>query len=117
MIYLTVSYTVNLTEEALTFIESIKDTKLKVKVFRTIDLLEEFGPYLSMPHSKKIQSGEGLSELRTQQANNIVRLFYFHLNDKIYIITSGFIKKDQKLKKGELDKAIDIMKMIKGKSI
>lgn len=107
------SYIVNLTDEATDFIESIKDLKLKAKTFRTLDLLEEFGPYLSMPHTKNIQNGQGLNELRTQQSNNIVRLFYFFLKDNIYIVTSGYIKKDQKLKESEIDKAIDIMKKIK----
>lgn len=107
------SYTINLTDEATNFFDSIKDLKLKAKTFRTLDLLEEFGPYLSMPHTKNIQNGEGLNELRTQQSNNIVRLFYFFLKDNIYIVTSGYIKKDQKLKKAEIDKAIDIMKKIK----
>ena len=113
MVYYSVSYIVNLTEEATDFIESIVDLKLKAKTFRTLDLLQEFGPYLSMPHSKNVQNGEGLNELRTQQSNNIVRLFYFFLKDNIYIVTSGYIKKDQKLKKGEIDKAINIMKKIK----
>lgn len=112
MIYYEVSYTVKLTEEADEFIESIKIQKLKAKVFRTIDLLEEFGPYLSMPHSKKVITREELYELRTQQGNNIVRLFYFFLKDDIYIITSGYVKKEQKLKKSEIDKAIHIMNLV-----
>ena len=110
------SYIVNLTEEATDFIESIPDLKLKAKTFRTLDLLQEFGPFLSMPHSKNVQNGEGLNELRTQQSNNIVRLFYFFLKDNIYIVTSGYIKKDQKLKKGEIDRAINIMKKIQEKN-
>jgi len=111
-----VSYIVNLTEEATDFIKTIPDLKLKAKTFRTLDLLQEFGPFLSMPHSKNVQNGEGLNELRTQQSNNIVRLFYFFLKDNIYIVTSGYIKKDQKLKKGEIDRAINIMKKIQEKN-
>jgi phage-related protein len=112
LVYYSVSYIVNLSEEATDFIESIPDLKLKAKTFRTLDLLQEFGPFLSMPHSKNVQNGEGLNELRTQQSNNIVRLFYFFLKDNIYIVTSGYIKKDQKLKKGEIDRAINFMKKI-----
>jgi phage-related protein len=115
LVYYSVSYIVNLSEEATDFIESIPDLKLKAKTFRTLDLLQEFGPFLSMPHSKNVQNGEGLNELRTQQSNNIVRLFYFFLKDNIYIVTSGYIKKDQKLKKGEIDRAINFMKKIQEK--
>ena len=107
-------YKVQLTDIADSFIESIKDLKLKAKVFRTIDLLADYGPYLSMPHCKSVKSGQGIWELRTQQGNNIVRLFYFNLDGKIYIVTSGYIKKDQKLKQSEIFKAIEIMNKIKG---
>jgi len=107
-----VSYTVNLYEDAFNFVTKL-DEKLKAKVYRTIALLEEYGALLSLPHSKKITGYEGLYELRIQQSNNIVRLFYFHFEDNLYIVTSGYVKKDQKLKKGEIDKAAKIMNTLK----
>jgi len=47
--------------------------------------------------------------LRIIQGNNICRLFYFHWKDKIYIITSGYIKKTNKTNKREIEKAENIM--------
>ncbi|MES0490977.1 MAG: type II toxin-antitoxin system RelE/ParE family toxin [Leptospirales bacterium] len=105
-------YEVLLTSEAEEFINSILDLKLKAKVLRTIDLLLDFGPYLSMPHSKSVKNGQGISELRTQQGNNIVRLFYFNSEEKLYVVTSGYVKKEQKLKQSEIFKAIEIMNRI-----
>lgn len=106
------AYVVNITDDALKFINSL-DIKLKAKTLRTIGLLEEFGPFLSLPHSKKIVNYDQLYEMRISQGSNLVRLFYFNLEGKIYIITSGYIKKDQKLKKSELEKAAKIMHEIK----
>ena len=101
-------YTVRILAQAKAFLQSL-DIKLRAKAFRTINLLQEFGPFLTGPHSKKIKQHEKLFELRVKQGNNICRLFYFHIQNNIYIVTSGYLKKDQKLNKTELKKAIQIM--------
>ncbi len=93
---------------AKAFLQSL-NVKLRAKAFRTISLLQEFGPFLTEPHSKKIKQYEKLFELRVKHGNNICRLFYFHFQNNIYIVTSGYLKKDQKLNKTELKKAIQIM--------
>ena len=67
-------YTVELLLEAKKIIKNL-DLKLKAKVFKTIELLEEFGPFLHEPHAKKIQGIKYLYELRIQQGNNIGRIF------------------------------------------
>ncbi|MDH5719168.1 MAG: type II toxin-antitoxin system RelE/ParE family toxin [Spirochaetia bacterium] len=107
-------YDVLLSDGANEFIEEL-DIKMRAKTMRTIGLLEEFGPLLSEPHTRKIKGIKGLFELRIKLSNNIVRLFYFHIRDRIYIITSGYIKKDNKLKKSEIEKAVKIMTEIKEK--
>jgi len=100
-------YEVGLLDEAVKFLTSLKP-KMRAKAFRTIDLLRNFGVFLKMPHAKKIEGEENLFELRVQQASNIVRLFYFHHLGKAYIITSGYVKKDMKLDKREINKAVTI---------
>lgn len=45
------------------------DTKMKAKVLRTIDLLENNGPFLREPYSKSL--GDGIFELRIKQGNDI----------------------------------------------
>ncbi len=110
-------YEVGLLDEAVEFLNSL-DLKMRAKAFRTIDLLRNFGIFLKMPHSKKIEGEENLFELRVQQGSNIVRLFYFHHLGKAYIITSGYVKKDMKLDKKEIEKARTIRaKFLRGGSL
>lgn len=107
MVYCTMSYEVNLSEEVVEFIVSLP-IKMQAKIQRTIQLLEEFGYMLAEPHSKKLRSTENIYELRVKQGSNICRLFYFHWKDQIYVITSGYIKKTSKLDKKQIEKAINI---------
>jgi len=65
---------------------------------------------LAEPHSKKIKGYKSLYELRVKQGSDICRFFYFHQKGKIYIITSGYIKKDKKTSKSELLTADNIKK-------
>ncbi|WP_176091470.1 type II toxin-antitoxin system RelE/ParE family toxin [Leptospira alexanderi] len=90
------------------------ENKLKAKAFRTIELLAEFGPELREPFSKKIKGYSGLFELRIKQGSNIFRLFYFFEKERVVIITSGFVKKEQKTDKDELIRAFKLMKTYKG---
>ena len=101
-------YAVRILAPAKAFLQSL-DVKLRAKAFRTINLLQEFGPFLTGPHSKKIKQYEKLFELRVKHGSNICRLFYFYFGNNIYIVTSGYLKKDQKLNKAELKKAMHIM--------
>ena len=65
---------------------------MKAKILRTIDLLERYGSFLPLPHSKQL-TGYDLYELRVKIASDTVRLFYFHDKGKIFVITSGYVKK------------------------
>jgi phage-related protein len=99
-----VKYRVEILDTAIDFIKSL-DNKMKAKVVRTIELLKDLGPSLPLPHSKKLK-GYDLYELRTKFSTNIVRMFYFHSKGNLYIITSGYIKKDEKTDKNEIERAI-----------
>ena len=101
-------------EEANKFIESLP-IKMQVKVDRTIELLRIFGYNLPLPHSKKLKGLEGLFELRVKQGSNICRLFYFHLEGRTYIITSGYVKKSDKTSKQEIQRALSIKAAIQEK--
>jgi phage-related protein len=79
-------------EEAKNFLDLL-EPKMMAKSYRTIKMLGDFGPALTLPHSRKIVGTEDLYELRIQVATNICRLFYFYYNDELYVILSGFIKK------------------------
>jgi phage-related protein len=80
-------YLVRVLAPAHEFIESVP-VKMRAKIYRTIGLLEMFRHRLPEPHAKMLTGYEGLKELRVKLATDICRLFYFHLEDKIYIITS-----------------------------
>jgi phage-related protein len=101
------AYEVNILETAKNFLDNL-EPKLRAKSYRTIQMLTQFGPVLTLPHSRKIVGTEDLYELRVQQGNNICRLFYFYYNKEIYILLSGFIKKQQKTNPKEIEKALDI---------
>jgi len=105
-------FEVNLTEEVVSFITSLP-IKMQAKVQRAIQLLEEFGYNLPEPHSKKIKTTKNLYQLRIKQGNNICRIFYFHYKERIYILTSGYIKKTDKTDQKQIDKALSIMNKFK----
>ncbi|KKW32846.1 MAG: hypothetical protein UY77_C0012G0013 [Candidatus Uhrbacteria bacterium GW2011_GWA2_53_10] len=87
----------NDTEE---FVERL-DRSTGVKVLRVIELLEQFGHRLGMPHSRNI--GGGLFELRVRGKEE-VRLFYVFRQSEV-VIVHGFLKKSQKIPLKELSKA------------
>lgn len=74
----------------------------QAKVGRGIDLLEQFGQNLGMPHSKAITSGIFKLRIRGTQE---VRLFYTFHDDTI-IFLHGFIKKSEKTPLREINTAI-----------
>lgn len=87
----------NLDDSIEKFIKSLEKRTI-AKVLHTIDLLEEFGQRLGMPHSKRVK--DNLFELRVRGIQE-VRIFYsFH---KSYaVLLHGFIKKSQKTPKKEI---------------
>lgn len=83
-----------------TFLESL-NAKEVAKVIRTIELLEEFGNDLGMPHSRHLS--DGLLELRIRGTREI-RIFYcFH--KKQVVLLHAYFKKTQKTLDQELNKA------------
>ena len=83
------------------FIKSLEESTI-AKVLRTIELLEEYGPQLAMPHSKKIENN--LFELRIRGQQEI-RIFYtFHKSSAILL--HGFVKKSEKTPKKEIKTAL-----------
>ena len=77
--------------------------KLRAKIYRAIDMLEENGPELREPTSKLLR--EGIFELRAQVGSDISRVLYFFSIDRKAILVSGFTKKTQKTPQAEIEKA------------
>ncbi|MGE5314100.1 MAG: type II toxin-antitoxin system RelE/ParE family toxin [Acidobacteriota bacterium] len=101
---------VKLMKEAAEFIDALP-IKMKAKVLRTINLLEEFGRLLPGPHSQTVKGYPGLKELRVKLGSDICRIFYFHSRQGLFILTSGYVKKEMKLKHTEIDRAVRLMKL------
>ena len=98
-------YTVRLLAPAYEFIESLP-MKIQNKVYRSIDLLREFGYRLPEPYSKTLKGAPGLKELRVKLATDICRLFYFHHKERVYVVTSGYMKKKDRTDKEEIYRAL-----------
>lgn len=80
------------------FIKSL-DVKTISKISSGIDLLVKHGPFLGMPHSKKLT--QDLYELRIRGKQEI-RIIYGFVNKNIYLL-SAFQKKTQKTPLKEID--------------
>lgn len=89
---------------SLDFINTL-EVKLKAKVFRDMELLENKGNELRLPYSQHLD--DGIFELRTIQGSNIVRNLYFFIIEKKIVITHGFRKKTQKTPLSEIQRAKD----------
>lgn len=70
---------------------------------RLVELLMEFGPQLSMPHSRPM--GGGLFELRARGKEGIGRALYCFVIDRRVVVLHVFIKKAQATPKHDLDLA------------
>ena len=71
-----------------------QDIKMRAKIYRMLELLEERGNALRMPYSEHL--GDGIFEIRSQVGSNITRILYFFIIGKQIILTNGFVKKTQK---------------------
>ena len=85
------------------FIEKLP-LKAQAKLFRSLDLLSEFGISLSMPHVKKV-TGTPLWELRILGEDSI-RMFYVAIQDRKLLMLHGFKKKKQKTPTKEIKLAL-----------
>ena len=84
------------------FIRSL-NLKMKAKVVGDLHLLEEYGNLAREPLSKELD--DGIFEVRTVEGSDIVRILYFFDAGRIIIATNGFVKKQKKTPKSEIDLA------------
>ena len=84
------------------FLESL-DVKMRAKMLMSIELLKYGGYQLREPYSKSLD--DGILELRAKSGNNISRVLYFFVVGETAVLTNGFIKKQQKTPKNEIERA------------
>ncbi|HBA27461.1 MAG TPA: type II toxin-antitoxin system RelE/ParE family toxin [Nitrospinae bacterium] len=98
----------------IVFLDSLS-IKERAKIFAYIEKLVELkncGIHPKENLSKHLD--DGIFELRVSFENRISRSFYFYELDKQIIFTHGFIKKEQKTPKSEIEKAKTIRKLWRG---
>jgi len=102
-------YSVRVLPPAVHFLLELQP-RMQAKAYRTIALLAEMGPLLGPPHAKAVTGQRGLRELRVQLGSDACRLFYFHFQNVVYVVTSGYVKKAQKLDVMEVQRAARLMR-------
>lgn len=88
------------------FVKSLDESTI-AKVIHTINLLEKYGPFLGMPHSKKLVPN--LYELRIRGKQEI-RIIYGFFEKNIFLL-HGFKKQSQKTPKKEIETALSRLKI------
>lgn len=91
--------------------------KEQAKILREIELLEEFGYNLGMPHTRNVKGYDDLWELRIQHGSNYFRLLYFPPAGKKYVLLHGIRKTDRKIPKKELEIACSRMKRYRKRGV
>ena len=76
----------------------------QAKVARTLDLLSKYNIFVREPHTKKL-SGTPLWELRILGKDNI-RLFYVTVLHKSFLLLHGFVKRENKTPRREINVAL-----------
>ena len=83
--------------------------KVQDKIFKIIEAIETL-ERVPVNYLKAMEGTNGLYEARIQLASNIWRVFCFFDSGKLVILLNGFQKKTQKTPKGEIEKALRLMK-------
>lgn len=76
---------------------------MRAKMMRTIKMLEDNGNKLRLPYSEHLD--DGIFELRAKVGSDISRVLYFFYVGHRIILTSGFVKKQQKTPPPEIERA------------
>ena len=84
------------------FLDSL-DIKMRQKMLRSIQALQDMGVALRMPLSESLD--DGIFELRAKVGTNISRVMYFFVIGNRAVLTHGFIKKTQKTPLREIERA------------
>ncbi len=87
------------------FLDSL-DIKMRQKMLRSIQALQDMGISLRMPLSESLE--DGIFELRAKVGTNISRVMYFFVIGNRAVLTHGFIKKTQKTPPREIERAKNI---------
>lgn len=97
---------------ALDFMEELP-AKYRSKILKKLELLKKQGNNLGEPHVKPIEGK--LWELRIQYKTDQVRMIYFIDENQTIVLLHGFVKKDQKIRRSEIETAQKRLKEYKNR--
>jgi len=80
--------------------------RVRAKIAKWIELLEEQGPDLPRPYADVLR--DKIRELRVKFGSVQYRLLYFFMEKKV-ILTHGFVKRTDQVPKAEIEKALSAM--------
>ena len=78
-----------------------QSAKVKAKILRYIDLLQDFGLSLGQPYVEKL-AGSDVWELRMRHSSNYYRILYFASTGRRFILLHAFLKKTDRTPKSEI---------------
>jgi len=76
--------------------------KVETKIYRHIDLLQDFGLSLGQPYIEKL-TGSDVWELRIRHSSNYYRILYFAYSGRKFVLLHAFLKKTDRTPKSELE--------------
>ncbi len=79
------------------------DLKRRLRVARTVQLLENYGPRLTMPHCRHLRGK--IWELRTSFGRHDYRVLYFAAIGHKFVLLHSFAKKTDKTPEREIETA------------
>ena len=85
-----------------------QSAKAEAKIYRYIDLLQDFGLSLGQPYVTKLK-GSDLWELRIHYSSDYYRILYFASSGHRFVLLHAFLKKTARTPKNEIEIAIKRM--------
>jgi len=85
------------------FLDSLSG-KVAQKVTWVLNLLEDLD-IIPASYFKKLVGSEDIWECRVQFASNIYRIFCFFKGNSVVVLTHGYVKKTQKTRRQEIERA------------
>ncbi len=88
------------------FYRGVEDDILKMppgvqaRMFRLLETMEKFGPFLGSPHTKSLK--DGLFEVRGKASEGIARGLYCYRKEQEIYVLHAFVKKDKAIPQKDL---------------
>jgi len=79
-----------------------QSAKVEAKIYRYIDLLQDFGLSLGQPYIEKLEGSE-VWELKIRYSSDRYRILYFASSGRKFVLLHAFLKKSAKTPKKEIE--------------